>query len=124
MQVGHGEVDHGFGAVRVGFVVADKAPVEHQPAVGPLDRQPFRYQDEAPGPGGASGDFHVDAEGGGMFDEVLAVAAIDPASRRSGWAAATRPSSWVPESGSMVLTPTDGGRDWRYSSWVPGARTP
>lgn len=27
---------------------------------------------------GAGGDFHVDAEGGGVLDEVLAVASIDP----------------------------------------------
>lgn len=30
------------------------------------------------GPRGAGGDFHVDAEGGGVLDEVLAVASIDP----------------------------------------------
>jgi hypothetical protein len=39
---------------------------------------PLRYGGEAPGPGGAGRDFHVDAECGGVFDEVLAVAAVDP----------------------------------------------
>jgi hypothetical protein len=61
-----------------GLVVAGETSVKHEPAVGPFDRPPFRDRCESPGPGGAGGDFHVDAEGGGVFDEVLAVAAVDP----------------------------------------------
>jgi hypothetical protein len=43
-----------------------------------LDRPAFRDRGESPGPGGASGDFEVDAEGGGVLDEVLTVAAGAP----------------------------------------------
>lgn len=71
-EVGHREVDHGFGAVGVGFVVACQASVQHQPAVGPLNRPPLRDRGEAPGPGGALDDLQVDAEAqGGVVDGGL-----------------------------------------------------
>jgi hypothetical protein len=83
-QVGHREVDHGFGAVWVGFVVAGQAAVEQQPAVGPLHRPPFRDRSESPDPGGAPDDFEVNAEGSGVFDEVFAVTAVDPGFAQAG----------------------------------------
>lgn len=78
MRSGHSDVDHGFGAAGKGFVVTREAAVEHEPAVGPLDRPPFRDRGETPGPRLARGDFHVDAEGRGVLDEVLTVAAVAP----------------------------------------------
>ena len=77
-EVSHREVDHGFGAGGKRFVVAGQAAVEHEPAVGSFRRPAFRDRGESPGPGRALGDFQVDAEGGGVLDEVLAVAAVDP----------------------------------------------
>ncbi|RZU73567.1 hypothetical protein EV384_3973 [Micromonospora kangleipakensis] len=74
----HRQVDHGFRAGREGFVVPGRAAVEHQPAVGALDRPPFRNRGKAPGPGRALDDLHVDAEAGGVLDQVRAVAAVDP----------------------------------------------
>src|SRR5262249_17367916 len=55
-----------------------QAAVEHEPAVGPLDRPTFRDGGESSGSGGALDDFEVDAEGGGVLDEVFAVATVDP----------------------------------------------
>ena len=69
-------MDDGFGAGGKGFVVAGQGAVEHQPVVGPLDRPAFRDRGESSGPGGAWGGFEGDAEGGGVFDEVFAVAAV------------------------------------------------
>ncbi|MEU5347688.1 hypothetical protein AB0H18_43995, partial [Streptomyces sp. NPDC020766] len=36
-EVGHRDVDYGFGTVGVGFVVAGQSAVVHGPADGPLD---------------------------------------------------------------------------------------
>ncbi|KDN74252.1 hypothetical protein DF19_32950 [Streptomyces olindensis] len=77
-QIGHGQLDHGFGAGWEGFVVAGQAAVEHQPAVGPLDGPAFGQRRESLGAGGPLDDFRVDAEAGGVLDEVLAVTAVDP----------------------------------------------
>lgn len=52
--------------------------MEHQPFVVPLDGPSLRDQSEALGPGLALGVFHVDAQGRGVLDEVLAAAAVDP----------------------------------------------
>jgi hypothetical protein len=62
----------------VGFAVTRRTPVQYEPPVRPLDRPAFRDGGESPGPGGALDDFEVDAEGCGVFDDVLAVAAVDP----------------------------------------------
>jgi hypothetical protein len=68
------------GAGGPGFVAAGRAAVEHEPSVGPLDHPPVWYRGEPPGPGPglALSVFHVDVEAGGVLDEVLAVAAVDP----------------------------------------------
>lgn len=85
-EVGHGEVDHGFGAVRVGFAVTGQAAMEYEPAVGPLDCPAFRGWGESAGAGGALEEFEVDAEGGGILEEVFAVAAVDPDFAQAGMA--------------------------------------
>ncbi len=77
-EVGHGDVDHGFRACGKGFVITGESAVEHEPAVGPLHCPAFRDRCESPAPGGALDDFEVDAEGGGVLEEVFAVAGVDP----------------------------------------------
>lgn len=60
------------------FVVAGQAAVVHEPAERSLDGPPPRQDGEAAGGGVAADDVHVDAQRGGVFDEVLAAAAVDP----------------------------------------------
>ena len=103
-QVGHGEMDHGFGAVRMGLVVARQAAVQHQPAIRPLHRPALRDRGESPGPGRALDDFEVDPEDGGVLDEVLAVAAVDPDLAQAGMVGGSLvqegfPGGGVPDAG-------------------------
>jgi hypothetical protein len=67
-----------------GLVVARQAAVEHQPPVGPHHGPALGQRSESPGPGGTLDDFHVDAEPGGVFNKVLAVAAVHPDSADRG----------------------------------------
>lgn len=77
-EIDHGEVDHGFGAVWVGFVVAGEAAVVHEPAEGPLDDPPSGNHLEAFDARLALDDFDVDAEGGSVVDDFGAVTGVGP----------------------------------------------
>jgi hypothetical protein len=79
-EVDHREVDHGFGSVRMGFVVAGRATVVHQSTQRPFDCPSAWQNGKSRGGGVAADDVHVDAESGGVFDEVLAVATRRPRS--------------------------------------------
>lgn len=63
-------MDHGFGAVRVDFVVAGEAAAEHEPAWGAFDH-PAGQDGESPGGEVAANGFDVDAEGGARSMAVL-----------------------------------------------------
>lgn len=77
-------MDHGGGAGREGFVVAGQAAVEHEPAQGAFDDAASWQWGEATAAGWALDDLHVDADRGGVLDEVLAVAAVHPELADSG----------------------------------------
>lgn len=51
--------------------------MKHDPPIGPSHRPLFRDGGEALGPRGVGGDLHIDTKRGGMFDELLAVTAVD-----------------------------------------------
>lgn len=71
-------MDHGFGPVWFGFVVAGQASVVHAPPQRAFDGPAAGQNGKSLGGGIAADDVHVDAEGGGVFHEVLAVAAVSP----------------------------------------------
>lgn len=77
-EVDHRYVDHDFGAVWVGFVVAGEAAVVHEPAEGPLDDPASRNHLETLLGGVAADDFDVDAQAGAAVDGLGAVASCRP----------------------------------------------
>lgn len=70
-------MDHGFGPVREGLVVAGQAAVMHEPAEGPLDNPTPRNHLEALLGGIAASDFHINAEAGTMVDDFDPLAVVD-----------------------------------------------
>jgi hypothetical protein len=77
-EVDHRDVDYGFGAVGVGFVVAGEAAVVHQPAEGPLDNPTSEDHLEPFDAWVALDDFDVDAEAGAVVDGFCSVAGVGP----------------------------------------------
>ena len=78
-EVDHREVDRGFGAVRVGLVVAGQAPVRDL-AEGPLDHPAPRNDLETLLGGVAAGDLDIDTKAGAVVDGPGAVAGVGPGS--------------------------------------------
>lgn len=76
--VDHCDLDHGFGALVEGLVVACESAVEHQPADGPFYDPAAWYDGEAADLLVSVDDLGVDAEGGGVFDELVLEASVHP----------------------------------------------
>lgn len=72
---------------------AGQAPVVHEPSQGPLNGPAAGQNGKSPGGGVAADDVHVDAGGGGVLDEVLAVATVDP-----GLCSSSNQVSWLAQS--------------------------
>ena len=75
--VDHRDLDHGFGALVEGLVVACESSVEHQPTDSPLHDPTARHDREAADLLVSVDDFGVDAEGCGVFDELVLEAGVD-----------------------------------------------
>jgi putative transposase len=77
-EIDHREVDHGFGAVWVGFVVAGQAAVVHEPADAALDGPPPGDDLESFDAWRALDGMDIDAQAGAVVDGGRAVSGVDP----------------------------------------------